>query len=172
VLRGAAARYGPSETAGIFDQSRHARKNVAPQPVARRRIVSTEPDANAQAPLRLDTAGPTTNRDRPWLMQAALYPRCYTWYIFLSSLDLMLTWVIIHMEGSELNAAAVWVIRRWDLRGLVVFKFVLVTLVIGICEVVGRRNRRLGQTLAAAAAGITAIPVALTMTALAAGFMR
>jgi hypothetical protein len=37
---------------------------------------------------------------------------------------------------------------------------------------VGRRNRRLGQTLAAAAAGITAIPVALTMTALAAGFMR
>jgi len=134
--------------------------------------VSTEPDANAEVPLRPDAADPRTGRDRPWLMQAALYPRCYTWYLFLSSLDLMLTWVVIHMDGSELNAAAVWVIRRWDLRGLVVFKFLLVTLVIGICEVVGRRNRRLGRTLAAIAVGITAIPVALTVTALAAGFVR
>jgi len=138
----------------------------------RRKIVSTEPDADAKGSLPPDAADPTTDRDRPWLAQAALYPRCYTWYVFLSSLDLMLTWLVIHMEGSELNAAAVWVIQRWDLHGLIVFKFLLVTLVIGICEVVGRRNRPLGRALAVLAAGITAIPVALTVAALATGFMR
>jgi hypothetical protein len=108
----------------------------------------------------------------PWPLRTVLYPGRYVWYIFLSALDLMLTWVVLHLEGQELNVVAAWVIHRYDLRGLVVFKFVLVVTVILICEIVGRRNDRAGRILAIVAAGVTAIPVCLSLTELFNEFYR
>jgi hypothetical protein len=109
---------------------------------------------------------------RPWPLRAVLYPGCYAWYIFFSSLDLMLTWLVLHLEGQELNVVAAWVIGRWDLQGVVAFKFALVAMVVCICEVVGRRNGRVGRVLAVAATGITAIPVGVTMVQLVSEFTR
>ncbi|MGB9624677.1 MAG: hypothetical protein ACPMAQ_07420 [Phycisphaerae bacterium] len=42
----------------------------------------------------------------------------------------------------------------------------------GVTTAAGRRNRPLGRALAVIAAGVTAIPVAPMVTALATGFLR
>jgi F0F1-type ATP synthase membrane subunit a len=47
------------------------------------------------------------------------------------------------------------------LRGLVVFKFALVIVVIVCCEIIGRKQARTGRWLARFAVGITALPMVL-----------
>ncbi len=90
---------------------------------------------------------------------AALYPGAYTWFVFLSALDLMLTWTILYLGGSEVNALAAWVIDQYDLRGLVLYKFSLVIFVILACEVVGRFKPQRGLRLAKWSVMITTVPV-------------
>lgn len=116
---------------------------------------------------------------RVGLGQAVLYPKVYVWYIFLAALDIMFTYLIIHPDlfvkgfdpdqkddllgleprGGEVNPLADWIIQRWGLPGMVVFKLGIVLLVIGVCEIVGRRKDRLGRTLATWAVALSAIPV-------------
>jgi hypothetical protein len=96
---------------------------------------------------------------RRLLRQPVLYPEAYTWYIFVSSLDLMFTALILAVGGAEVNVVADWIIGRHDLPGLVVFKFLSLLLVVAICEFIGRRRRRTGAALARAAVIISAIPV-------------
>lgn len=134
--------------------------------------MSSEPNRRNDPPPYPTAEATSPGRDPAWLAQTVLYPGCYAWYVCLSVLDLVLTWVVLHLEGQELNAVAAWIITRWDLRGLVVFKFALVTTVICICEVVGRHNGRVGRGLAFASAGVTAIPVGLTVMELANEFYR
>ena len=90
-----------------------------------------------------------------------LYPGIYTWYVFVSALDVMFTWVLLHFGGQEVNHLANVVLQKWDLLGMVIYKFVLVVLVICICEFVGRQRIKLGQYLGEWAVGITSIPVLL-----------
>jgi hypothetical protein len=93
----------------------------------------------------------------------ALYPDIYAWFILLASLDLMLTWIILHLEGVELNVVADWIIEHYDLKGVVIYKFVLVLFVILMCELVGRRNYRRGLQLARWAVVLTAVPVLIAV---------
>lgn len=88
-----------------------------------------------------------------------LYQPAYAWSIFLSALDIMLTWFILARSGVEVNPVAREVIHAWGLPGAIAFKFALVILAIVICEVVGRRRPRTGWSLSATAAFINAIPV-------------
>ena len=88
-----------------------------------------------------------------------LYPNAYTWYVLMAAMDIMCTWIILHTGGSELNALADWVIQRYDLPGVVSYKFGLVVMVVLICELAGRRNRQTGLKLACWAVAITAFPV-------------
>ena len=90
-----------------------------------------------------------------------MYPNAYVWLVFVSSLDIIMTWVVLHLGGREVNALADAVIRRFDLPGLVLFKFAFIVLVIGICEIVGRRNDGLGRRLAGWSVAITCVPVLL-----------
>lgn len=106
------------------------------------------------------TPEPSTAPPRPFFQRAMLYPDIYVWYIFFASLDIMLTWVVLHFGGSEVNPLADWVLQRGGLRGMVAFKFGLVLFVIAICEIVGQRNSRAGRRLAQWAVVITAFPVA------------
>jgi len=91
------------------------------------------------------------------------YPNAYVWYVFLAALDIMLTWTVLHYGGWEVNTLADWVIEHWDLPGLALYKFTLVMIVIGVCEIVGRRNDPLGRRLSEWAVAITAIPVVLAL---------
>ncbi len=92
-----------------------------------------------------------------------LYPSTCLWYVFVSVLDLMFTRVMLFFGGEEINVIANYVLTRWDVPGLVVYKFALVFLVICICEYVGRRRYRTGLCLMQWAVGVTWIPVLLSI---------
>lgn len=116
-----------------------------------------------------DVYGPFRLRAEP---RAVLYPNAYVWYVFAAALDIMITWIILHAGGSELNALADWIIRRYDRIGVVLFKFGVVVLVLLICELAGRRNRRLGLALACWAVALTAFPVVVGLLHLVAAFLN
>ena len=75
------------------------------------------------------------------------YQEQYVWLIFLSSLDIMLTWHILRNDGTEVNPVARIVIDTWGLTGAVLFKFALMLFVIIACEVIGRKRDRLARRL-------------------------
>lgn len=62
----------------------------------------------------------------------------YIWLIFVGSLDIMLTWVILRNGGEEVNPVARLVIDMWGLNGAIAFKFALMLFVIVSCEVIAR----------------------------------
>ena len=104
-----------------------------------------------------------------------LYPNAYVWFVFLSALDIMLTYLILHpvlfsrdvfmseSRGVEENVLANWFLERWDVPGLVAFKFMLVVIVVTLCEIIGRRKDATGRRLAEWAVAITSIPVVLAL---------
>lgn len=91
----------------------------------------------------------------------ALYPGQYTWLVFLSALDVMMTWIVLHAGGREVNPIAQFVIERGDIWGVVLFKFAIAVLAILACEQVGRRAPDWGLNLSRAAVAISAFPVAV-----------
>jgi len=92
-----------------------------------------------------------------------LYPNGYVWFVFVSALDIMLTWMVLHAGGFEANVLANNIIWRYGLPGLVTFKFALVIFVICLCEIVGRRKTHSGKVLLTGGIVITCMPVALAM---------
>ncbi len=98
--------------------------------------------------------------------RAMLYPKLYVWYVLFASLDIMITWIVLHFGGAEVNPMAAVIIERYNLPGMVVYKFTLVLLVILICEAVGRARDRVGRRLAEWAVAITLIPVVVSLAQL------
>jgi len=97
-----------------------------------------------------------------------IFPNTYTWFVFVSAMDIMLTWIILWHGGAEVNPVARAVIDRWGLNGAIAFKFALAVFVIVICEYIGRRKQQTGRRLATAAVVISAIPVAYSLLLLSA----
>jgi hypothetical protein len=95
-----------------------------------------------------------------------LYENAYVWLIFVSSMDIMMTWVVLWNGGREVNALAAAIIRNYGLQGMVVYKLLLVIGVIGICEAIGRRNLRTGKRFAAGAVLLSAAPVVVAFVLL------
>jgi hypothetical protein len=95
-------------------------------------------------------------------LPAVLFPNAYVWLVLVSALDLMLTWVILHVGGYEGNALAAAVVERWGLRGLIAFKLAIVVLVIILCEWAGRHKRNAGLRLAVISIVITCVPILLS----------
>lgn len=95
--------------------------------------------------------------------RALRYQNHYVWFVFISALDIKLTWVILTFGGREANHVADFVIQRFGLPGLVLFKLVIVVFVVLLCEAVGRRREGAGKTLAEWAIAITCIPVAVAL---------
>lgn len=128
---------------------------------------NTPPDALPDAPRN----APPAARPR-WSVR---YPNAYVWFVFLAALDTMLTYLILHpvlfardatmteSRGAEENVFAGWIIERWDVPGMVVFKFALVVVVVVLCEVIGRHRDATGRRLAEWAVAITAIPVVVAL---------
>ena len=92
-----------------------------------------------------------------------LYENHYTWFILVSALDVMFTWIVLHAGGREANALAAAVLNRFGLGGMVVFKFALVIFVIVLCEIIGRRSRSAGRRLATWAVGLTCVPLIIAV---------
>ena len=130
----------------------------------------TEPE-----PPPANVTGTEARPAAPRSKWAALYPDAYIWFIFLASLDIMLTYLIMNPilfshddfgaepRGAEANAVANEVIQRWDVPGMVIFKFVLVMVVVFICEIIGRRRDAAGRRIAEWAVAITSIPIVIAL---------
>ena len=105
-------------------------------------------------------------------MRHTLYPQYYVWFVLLAALDVMATWVVLYVGGREVNAFANWVLRHWNIAGLVVLKFTAVVLVILVCEFVGRHRPRTGLRLIQAGLVIYTIPVVIGVSLILRVMMR
>lgn len=106
-----------------------------------------------------------------------LYPNEYVWFIFVSSMDVMLTWMILLFGGSEVNPIADYFIQRGQLVGMIVYKFSIMLFVIMVCEIIGRlRSERGGRWLIRLGILISAVPIvwsfALLLTAAKSGTLE
>lgn len=100
-----------------------------------------------------------------------IFPNGYVWFVFVSALDIMLTWVVLHLGGREANALANEIIYRYGLPGLVAFKFALVIVVVLICEIVGRKKHESARLLLSVGIMITCMPVVLALALLGFGLI-
>ncbi|MFO0873533.1 MAG: DUF5658 family protein [Phycisphaerales bacterium] len=105
------------------------------------------------------TSQASTGRARRGSLPPVLYPNEYVWFVFFSSLDVMLTWAILKREGAEVNPFAKYVIDLWGLNGAIAFKFSLMIFVIIVCEWVGHTRHRAGQRLIRLCVLVSALPV-------------
>jgi hypothetical protein len=96
-----------------------------------------------------------------------LFQNAYVWFVFVSSLDIMLTWKILDRGGMEVNPVAALVIDHWGMHGAIAFKFALMMFVIVTCEISGRIRPRTGRALSIAAVVVSAAPVAWSLVLLA-----
>ena len=60
----------------------------------------------------------------------------YLAFVLLNLFDLFLTGYIFKHHGMEANGIALWVLQRFGLLGFAIFKFLLVTVLVLICEVI------------------------------------
>lgn len=90
----------------------------------------------------------------------------YQWFYLLAALDVLFTSIILHLGGTELNALACWLFREHGALGLLVLKTVCATVVVVICEIVGRRQIRLGRLVALLAVGANTVPVTVGLLCL------
>lgn len=118
--------------------------NQQPEPVAQSVDVPVDTDSSKLVSL---------------LTRHMHYPNAYVWLLLLSSMDIMLTWVILLFEGQEVNPIARWVINRYELPGMIIYKFALIVFFIGICEVVGTLRDSTGWLLSRLSVMIACVPV-------------
>ena len=94
------------------------------------------------------------------------YQNSYALFVFVSCLDIILTWVILYRGGVEVNPVAKLVIDAWGLPGAIIFKLSLMLFVIIACEIVGRKSDLKGRLLALVAILISSFPVFWSLTLL------
>lgn len=95
------------------------------------------------------------------------YPNAYAWLLLLSAMDIMLTWTIFYFGGHEVNPIAKKVIDIWGLNGMIIYKFLLIMIFIGICEIVATLREPTGKMLSRISVMIAAFPVIWSLTLLA-----
>jgi hypothetical protein len=98
--------------------------------------------------------------------QPVLYRTLYIWFLVLSACDVVLTYAILGNGGYEVNPLAHGVLAHFESFGeiwrgvaLVSYKFLLVTLVVCLCEIIGRKDRSTGRLVAALGVLLTLFPV-------------
>ncbi len=92
------------------------------------------------------------------------YPYMYALFVLVSSLDIMLTWLVLDQHGGyEVNPIAASVIDHWGLPGAIGFKFSLTLFVIVICEVISRQREQTARRLARWSVAVSAFPPVYTV---------
>lgn len=117
------------------------------------------------------SASPTSTR---WFsIPAMLCPDAYVWMIFLATLDVILTALVLSFGGDvngasaeEINPIARLIIDHWQMAGAMAFKFALVLLAIVLCEIVARRRPAVGKRLAWTCVLLSAVPVVWSLALL------
>jgi hypothetical protein len=104
------------------------------------------------------TAAPLTRSARR--ARGVRFPYLYLALVFVSAMDLGLTYIVLLLGGIEVNPIANAVLQSpTDFHGLIVYKFALVAGVILICEFIGRHAPTTSRRLVIAAVAISSFPV-------------
>ena len=105
--------------------------------------------------------------------EPVLFPSIYPWYVLLAFLDIVFTWTILGLGGTELNPFAATLIEHGGLSSMTVFKCLTMVIVLASCEYIGRVKYRTGFCLAAFAVAANSVPVMIGATEIAsvAGFV-
>ena len=88
------------------------------------------------------------------------------WLASKDMIDKAEEFLVVGYGGAEANSLANWILQRFGLAGMTIFKFVMVIFVIGLCEIVGRLDERAGRLLIGAGLIITCAPVVLAFVLL------
>lgn len=124
-------------------------------------VARSAPDASA-APAAAAAGTLPSFRSLPPLR----YPGLYGGFVLVSSLDIVLTWLVLQLGGREVNPLAAAVIAHWGLGGAIAFKFSLMLMVIVLCEVIGRNRDATARRLAWWSVGVSAAAPAYTLALL------
>jgi hypothetical protein len=76
------------------------------------------------------------------------YPRHYAWVLALAVLDIIVTALVLSTGGKEMNAIARWAIEHAGVIGMVAIKATTLTIVLCICEYLGRHRPKVGLRIA------------------------
>ena len=84
-----------------------------------------------------------------------MYETELSWFILVGALDVFMTYVILRFSAEgrtqnvmiESNPIAQAILHRWGIKGMVIFKFIMVAFVATIAEVVGRFRPETGRNL-------------------------
>ncbi|MEX0887042.1 MAG: DUF5658 family protein [Phycisphaeraceae bacterium] len=106
---------------------------------------------------------------RPWA-RAVHFPDQYGWLVFVSALDLMLTWLILQLGGREVNPLADWILVAAGYPGMVLFKYSVVIFVVLVCEYIARKQLKTARELAWVAVIISGVPVVVALAQIATTF--
>lgn len=108
-----------------------------------------------------DTQPVATPETQPRLRFFSLtYPRHYVWVLALAALDIIVTTLVLSVGGQELNALARWAIEHAGVIGMVAIKATTLSIVLCICEYMGRHRPRVGLRIAELALIANSIAVA------------
>ncbi|CAN5788389.1 hypothetical protein BH23PLA1_BH23PLA1_28540 [soil metagenome] len=79
--------------------------------------------------------------------EGVLLDREIGWLLVLSATDIFLTHALLRQGQRfyESNPVADWFFQRYNIAGLVAYKFLIISVVIVICEFVERRRPGLGR---------------------------
>ena len=77
---------------------------------------------------------------RPWFSRTIALESEIAWLLLLSIIDILMTWALLSRDDRfvESNPVAEWFFRRYNVAGLVAYKFVLIAAVVAIAELVER----------------------------------
>lgn len=78
-----------------------------------------------------------------------------SWFVLVSILDIVMTWLALRFSAEgrtqgtfiESNPFAQWVLVRWGIQGMAIFKLIMTGLVVVIAEFVGRTRPLVAQAL-------------------------
>lgn len=78
-----------------------------------------------------------------------------SWFVLASVLDIVMTFLALRFsaEGQtrgmiiESNPVARWVLARWGIQGMVIFKLAMTTVVVTIAEIVGSVRPQVARAL-------------------------
>jgi hypothetical protein len=84
---------------------------------------------------------------RPWVFESSHVQGIGTCLVILSAADLLMTFTLLRRSSAffESNPIAQWFFVRWDMTGMVFFKFSLIAGVILLSEIIERKRPGLGR---------------------------
>ena len=84
---------------------------------------------------------------RPWVIETSRVQGLGTWLVILSAADLLMTFALLQKSPAffESNPVAQWFFVRWNMAGLVFFKFSIIGGVILVSEIIERQRPGWGR---------------------------